>query len=63
MIVARPSPVDLRAIARQIVVEHGFEPDFHDGVPQQFAPIKAKAPAVTSVVNRRPQQISQIADA
>jgi hypothetical protein len=40
---AHPSHVDLQAMARQIMVENGFEPDFPDGVPQQLAQIKAKA--------------------
>jgi exoribonuclease II len=45
---ARPSHVDLQAIARQIMVENGFEPDFPDGVPQQLAQIKAKPQTVSS---------------
>ena len=47
---ARPSHVDLQAIARQIMLENGFEPDFPDGVPQQLAQIKAQPPAVSSGV-------------
>lgn len=47
---ARPSPVDLQAMARQIMVENGFEPDFPDGVPQQLAQIKAQPPTVSSDV-------------
>src|SRR5271157_4113222 len=47
---ARPSPVDLQAIARQIMVENGFEPDFPDGVPQQLAQIKARPQTVSSDV-------------
>jgi len=47
---ARPSNVDLQAIARQIMVANGFEPDFPDGVPQQLAQIKAQPPATSSAV-------------
>jgi len=47
---AHPSPVDLQAMARQIMVENGFEPDFPDGVPQQLAQIKARPQTVSSDV-------------
>ncbi|HEX9109839.1 MAG TPA: ribonuclease catalytic domain-containing protein, partial [Terriglobales bacterium] len=47
---ARSSHIDLQAIARQIMVDNGFEPDFPDGVPQQLAQIKAQPPAVSSDV-------------
>ena len=47
---ARPSHVDLQAIARQIMLENGFEPDFPDGVPQQLAQIKTRPQTVPSGV-------------
>ena len=43
----RPSHVDLQAIARQIMLENGFDPDFPDGVPQQLAQIKARPQTVS----------------
>ena len=47
---ARPSPVDLQAMARQIMLENGFDPDFPDGVPQQLAQIKAQPQNISSDV-------------
>jgi VacB/RNase II family 3'-5' exoribonuclease len=41
---SRPSHVDLQAIARQIMVENGFEPEFPATVQQQLADIKARPP-------------------
>lgn len=38
-----PSHVDLQAIARQVMIEHGFEPDFPLPVQQQVATLKAHA--------------------
>ncbi len=40
----RPSHADLHAMARQIMVEHGFEPDFPSGVAQQLAQIRTTPP-------------------
>jgi exoribonuclease-2 len=45
---SRPSHVDLQAIARQIMVENGFEPDFPAGVQQELADIKARPPMAAS---------------
>lgn len=39
--------VDLHAMAKQIMMEHGFEPDFSDAVHQQVAAMQA-SPAVRS---------------
>jgi exoribonuclease-2 len=44
---ARPPHVDLQAMARQIMVENGFEPDFPEGVPQQLVQIKAQPQTVS----------------
>src|SRR3984885_2632729 len=42
----RSSNPDLQAIAKQIMVDHGFEPDFPPEIPQQLAQLKAHAPQV-----------------
>jgi exoribonuclease R len=39
------SHLDLQAIARQVMIEHGFEPDFPARVQQQLATLKMAAPA------------------
>jgi VacB/RNase II family 3'-5' exoribonuclease len=44
----RPSHLDLQATAKQIMLEHGFEPDFPPQVPQQLAELKAHPPHVAS---------------
>ena len=41
-----PSHVDLQAIARQVMIEHGFEPDFPPPVRQQLTTLKGHAPTV-----------------
>jgi VacB/RNase II family 3'-5' exoribonuclease len=41
---AHPSQVDLQAIAKEIMLEHGFEPEFPPQVPQQLAQLKAHPP-------------------
>jgi VacB/RNase II family 3'-5' exoribonuclease len=38
--------LDLQAVARQVMVRHGFEPDFPPPVQQQLADLKSKSPAV-----------------
>src|SRR6266446_5233713 len=38
------SPLDLQAMAEQIMLEHGFEPEFPAAVQQQLADIKARSP-------------------
>jgi VacB/RNase II family 3'-5' exoribonuclease len=40
------SHLDLQAIAKQIMLAHGFEPDFPPQVPQQLAGLKAHPPQV-----------------
>src|SRR5216683_2674389 len=42
----RPAHFDLQAAARQIMLEHGFEPDFPPEVAQQLADLKAHPPRV-----------------
>jgi len=36
--------LDLQAMAEQIMLEHGFEPEFPAAVQQQLADIKARSP-------------------
>src|SRR5450631_959651 len=43
---SRTPQFDLQAAARQIMLEHGFEPDFPPGVSQQLAELKANPPKV-----------------
>jgi VacB/RNase II family 3'-5' exoribonuclease len=38
------SRVDLQAIAREVMIEHGFEPDFPQPVQQQVATLKTHSP-------------------
>ena len=39
-----PAHIDLQVMARQIMLEHGFEPDFPATVQKQLADIKARPP-------------------
>ena len=41
------SHFDLQAIAKQVMLEHGFEPDFAPQVAQQLAELKSNLPAVS----------------
>ncbi len=43
-----PSSVDLQAIAKQIMMGYGFEPDFPPQVSQQLADIKAHPPQIVA---------------
>src|SRR6202047_2699063 len=49
----RSSNPDLQAIAKQIMVDHGFEPDFPPEIPQQLAQLKAHAPQVAPAAEIR----------
>jgi VacB/RNase II family 3'-5' exoribonuclease len=42
----RPPHVDLQAVAKEIMMQYGFEPDFPPGVPQQVADLKAHPPQI-----------------
>jgi VacB/RNase II family 3'-5' exoribonuclease len=42
----RPSHLDLQATAKQIMLAHGFEPDFPPQVPQQLTELKTHPPQV-----------------
>src|SRR6202163_779735 len=45
--------LDLQAIARQIMLDHGFEPDFPPQVAQQLAQLKTHAPQVAPAAEIR----------
>jgi VacB/RNase II family 3'-5' exoribonuclease len=43
-----PTYGDLKAIAKQVMIEHGFEPDFPSGVPEQLAALRGSPPHVAA---------------
>jgi VacB/RNase II family 3'-5' exoribonuclease len=43
-----PSHLDLQATAKQVMIAHGFEPDFPADVPQQLAEINAHPPSLSA---------------
>jgi exoribonuclease-2 len=45
---ANPSHVDLQATAKDVMRQHGFEPDFPPAVQQQLAALRANPPAITA---------------
>ncbi len=48
-----PSHLDLQAIAKQVMQQHGFNPDFPPEVPQQLAALKAHPPQVAPAADIR----------
>ncbi len=50
---SNPSHVDLQAIAKDVMRQHGFEPDFPPAVQQQLAQLRANPPAITASVTVR----------
>ncbi|MGA8213024.1 MAG: RNB domain-containing ribonuclease [Candidatus Sulfotelmatobacter sp.] len=42
------SHIDLQAVAKDIMRQHGFEPDFPPGVQQQLMELRAHPPAITA---------------
>lgn len=48
-----PSHVDLQQLARQIMAEHGFEPDFPKDADQQLTQIQKQPPTVSPAGNIR----------
>jgi VacB/RNase II family 3'-5' exoribonuclease len=49
----QPSRLDLQAMAKQIMMSHGFEPEFPSGVPAQLAAIKARPPEIRPLADIR----------
>src|ERR1041385_1151250 len=45
---ANPSHLDLQAIARQVMQQRGFQPDFPSEVPKQLADLKAHPPQIAA---------------
>ena len=45
---ANPSHLDLQAIAKQVMQQRGFQPDFPPEVPQQLADLKAHPPQIAA---------------
>ena len=45
---SRPAPINLQAMAAQIMLENGFEPEFPPAVQQQLAGIKARPPLTST---------------
>jgi len=45
---ANPSHLDLQAMAKQIMQQYGFEPEFPPQVPQQLADLKAHPPQIAA---------------
>jgi exoribonuclease-2 len=48
-----PSQIDLQQVARQIMTEHGFEPDFPQDATQQVSQIQKQPPGVSPTGNIR----------
>ncbi len=40
--------IDLQAIAKEVVLQHGFNPDFPPAVQQQLADLRAHPPAIAA---------------
>jgi VacB/RNase II family 3'-5' exoribonuclease len=47
-VTANPSHIDLQAVARDIVRQHGFQPDFPPPVQQQLKDLRANPPQIAS---------------
>jgi exoribonuclease-2 len=43
-----PSHLDLQAIAKEVMQQHGFQPDFPPQIPQQLADLKAHPPQIAA---------------
>jgi exoribonuclease-2 len=53
MTAANPSHLDLQATAKQVMIDHGFEPDFPPEVAAQVAKLRAIQPQLTANANVR----------
>lgn len=49
----RPGHIDLQATAKQVMLAHGFNPDFEAAVPQQLATIRANPPSTAPATGVR----------
>jgi len=47
-VTANPAHVDLQVIAKEVMRQNGFEPDFPPGVEQQLAQLRAHPPAIAA---------------
>jgi VacB/RNase II family 3'-5' exoribonuclease len=47
-VTANPSHIDLQAVAKDVVQQHGFQPDFPTAVQQQLAQLRAHPPAIAA---------------
>jgi VacB/RNase II family 3'-5' exoribonuclease len=47
-VTANPSHVDLQAVAKDVMRQHGFNPDFAPAVQQQLEQLRAHPPAITA---------------
>jgi exoribonuclease-2 len=47
-VTAGPSHLDLQAVAKDVVRQHGFQPDFPPAVQQQLAQLRAHPPAISA---------------
>jgi VacB/RNase II family 3'-5' exoribonuclease len=47
-VTANPSHVDLQAVAKDVMRQHGFQPDFPPAVQQQLADLRAHPPAIAA---------------
>ena len=50
---ANPSHVDLQAVARDVMRQHGFQPDFAPEAQQQLSELRAKPPAISASADVR----------
>ncbi len=59
---SHPTHVDLQAMAEQIMLAHGFEPEFPAAVQRQLVEIKARPPLISSSSNANPGSDSHSTD-
>ena len=50
---ASPSHVDLQTIAKEVMRQHGFDPDFPPAVQQELAQLRASPPAIAATATVR----------
>jgi len=52
-VTANPSHIDLQAVAKDVMRQHGFEPDFPPAVQQQLVQLRANPPAIVASASVR----------